>query len=96
MNEIVVTASFLSAFCEQSVLDEEMTKIVKVRTKLGVGREGGGRELELESFYKDCSLGSRERETDRQKGMDTGRRRHTKRRLNNMDRGRQTHAEDKE
>ena len=42
VNEIVVTASFLSAFCEQSVLDEEMTKIVKVRTKLGVGREGGG------------------------------------------------------
>ncbi|KAK7487321.1 hypothetical protein BaRGS_00021410 [Batillaria attramentaria] len=28
-NEIVVTASFLSAFCERSVLDEEMTKIVK-------------------------------------------------------------------
>ena len=33
VNEIVVTGSFLSAFCEQSVLDEEMTKIVKVSTK---------------------------------------------------------------
>ena len=51
VNEIVVTASFLSAFCEQSVLDEEMTKIVKVLTKLGGvwGRE----ELELENFYKE-------------------------------------------
>ncbi|KAL8581304.1 hypothetical protein ACOMHN_034383 [Nucella lapillus] len=28
-NEIVVTASFLSAFCEKAVLDEEMTRIVK-------------------------------------------------------------------
>ncbi|XP_076456555.1 uncharacterized protein LOC143290887 [Babylonia areolata] len=28
-NEIVVTTSFLSAFCEKSVLDDEMTKIVK-------------------------------------------------------------------
>ncbi|KAK7091122.1 uncharacterized protein [Littorina saxatilis] len=28
-NEVVVTASFLSAFCEHSVLDEEMTRIVK-------------------------------------------------------------------
>ena len=51
VNEIVVTASFLSAFCEQSVLDEEMTKIVKVRTKLGGG--GGREELELENFYKE-------------------------------------------
>ena len=47
VNEIVVTASFLSAFCEQSVLDEEMTKIVKVRTQLGVGRgwEGWGERI---------------------------------------------------
>lgn len=30
-NEIVVTTSFLSAFCEKAVIDEEMTRLVKVR-----------------------------------------------------------------
>jgi hypothetical protein len=33
-NEIVVTSSFLAAFCDQAVLDEEMTKIVKVSQTL--------------------------------------------------------------